>query len=93
MRGRKKTFSVQLTQAQRHELQRWLRSTTLSAGRGRRARLLLLQEEPTQALKQAAQTAGLAHHLAVIRSMSHGNANHVTASLPANTGHSHPPGP
>src|SRR6185295_8437277 len=24
--------------------------------------------------------------------MSHGNANHVTASLPANTGHSHPPG-
>jgi uncharacterized protein (DUF1501 family) len=38
------------------------------------------------------KTAGLAHCLAVIRSMSHGNANHVTASLPANTGHSHPPG-
>src|SRR6185369_10163926 len=38
------------------------------------------------------QTARLAHNLAVIRSMSHGNANHVTASLPANTGHSHPPG-
>ena len=38
------------------------------------------------------KTARLAHLLAVIRSMSHGNANHVTASLPANTGHSHPPG-
>ena len=38
------------------------------------------------------QTARLAHQLAVIRSMSHGNANHVTASLAANTGHSHPPG-
>lgn len=38
------------------------------------------------------RTARLAHALAVIRSMSHGNANHVTASLSANTGHSHPPG-
>src|ERR1041385_308621 len=38
------------------------------------------------------RTARLAHSLAVIRSMSHGNANHVTASLAANTGHAHPPG-
>ena len=38
------------------------------------------------------RTACLAHHLAVVRSMSHANANHVTASLSANTGHSHPPG-
>lgn len=38
------------------------------------------------------QTARMAQHLAVIRSMSHANANHVTASLRANTGHSHPPG-
>jgi hypothetical protein len=38
------------------------------------------------------QTARLAHRLAVVRSMSHGNANHVSASLPANTGHTHPPG-
>jgi uncharacterized protein (DUF1501 family) len=38
------------------------------------------------------QTARLAHRLAVVRSMSHANANHVTASLPANTGHTHPPG-
>ncbi len=29
------------------------------------------------------QTARLAHRLAVVRSMSHANANHVTASLPA----------
>jgi len=38
------------------------------------------------------QTARLAHRLAVVRSMSHANANHVTASLPAGTGHAHPPG-
>jgi uncharacterized protein (DUF1501 family) len=38
------------------------------------------------------RTAALAHRLAVIRSMSHGNANHVTACLPAQTGHAHPPG-
>ena len=38
------------------------------------------------------RSARLAHKLAVIRSMSHGNANHVQASLPANTGHAHPPG-
>ncbi len=37
------------------------------------------------------RTAGIMHKLAVIRSMSHGNPNHVTASLPANTGHRHPP--
>jgi uncharacterized protein (DUF1501 family) len=38
------------------------------------------------------QTARCAHHLAIVRSMSHSNANHVTASLPANTGHAHPLG-
>ncbi len=31
------------------------------------------------------------HRLAVIRSLSHGNANHVQASLAAMTGHAHPP--
>jgi uncharacterized protein (DUF1501 family) len=36
--------------------------------------------------------AQLADRLAVVRSMSHTNANHVTASLPALTGHAHPPG-
>ena len=38
------------------------------------------------------QCAPLAHRMAIIRSMSHSNPNHVTASLPANTGHKHPPG-
>jgi hypothetical protein len=36
--------------------------------------------------------ARILHRLAIIRSVSHGNANHVQASLPAMTGHSHPPG-
>ncbi len=31
------------------------------------------------------------HQLAIVRSMTHENSNHVTASLPANTGHKHPP--
>ncbi len=35
--------------------------------------------------------AGIMHRLAVIRSMSHANANHVQASLAAMTGHAHPP--
>jgi hypothetical protein len=35
--------------------------------------------------------ARIMHHLAVIRSLSHANANHVQASLSAMTGHAHPP--
>src|SRR5262245_11638147 len=35
--------------------------------------------------------AKIMHQLAVIRSLSHGNANHVQASLSAMTGHAHPP--
>jgi uncharacterized protein (DUF1501 family) len=37
------------------------------------------------------RSARLMHKLAVIRSLSHANANHVQASLAAMTGHSHPP--
>jgi hypothetical protein len=37
------------------------------------------------------RSARLMHKLAVIRSLSHPNANHVQASLPAMTGHAHPP--
>jgi hypothetical protein len=37
------------------------------------------------------KSAAVADRLAVIRSMSHENANHVQACLPANTGHKHPP--
>ncbi len=36
-------------------------------------------------------SARMAHRLAILRSLSHGNANHVQAALPAMTGHSHPP--
>jgi hypothetical protein len=36
-------------------------------------------------------SARVMHKLAVIRSLSHGNANHVQASLAALTGHGHPP--
>ena len=36
------------------------------------------------------RTSGLAHKLAVVRSMSHENPNHVQACLPAQTGHAHP---
>lgn len=36
--------------------------------------------------------ATIADRLAVVRSMTHDNPNHVTASLPAMTGHTHPPG-
>jgi hypothetical protein len=37
------------------------------------------------------RSARLMHKLTVIRSLSHGNANHVQASLTALTGHAHPP--
>ena len=36
------------------------------------------------------RSAELAHKLAVVRSISHGNANHVQAALSAQTGHAHP---
>jgi len=36
------------------------------------------------------KTAAIMHKLAVIRSMSHDNPNHVQACLPAQTGHKHP---
>jgi hypothetical protein len=35
--------------------------------------------------------AKVMHRVALIRSLSHGNANHVQASLAAMTGHAHPP--
>jgi uncharacterized protein (DUF1501 family) len=37
------------------------------------------------------RSAQIMHQLAVIRSLSHGNANHVQASLAALTGHAHSP--
>src|SRR5439155_21270825 len=38
------------------------------------------------------RSAQILDKLAIIRSLSHGNANHVQASLDALTGHSHAPG-
>lgn len=37
------------------------------------------------------RSAQVVHKMAIIRSLSHANANHVQASLPAMTGHAHPP--
>jgi hypothetical protein len=37
------------------------------------------------------RSARIVHRLTLIRSLSHGNANHVQASLTALTGHAHPP--
>ncbi len=45
MRGRKSGLLVRLSGAQRSELERWQRSTTLSAGLARRARVILLVDE------------------------------------------------
>ena len=75
MRGRQKTFSVQLNESQRVPLQHWLRSPSQPAGLSRRARLLVLLEEPNATLKQAAQTAGLTPRHArkwVQRFLAHG---------------------
>ncbi|MCH2399106.1 MAG: DUF1501 domain-containing protein, partial [Pirellulales bacterium] len=37
------------------------------------------------------RTATLMHRMAIVRSMTHDNTNHVQACLPAQTGHKHPP--
>lgn len=37
------------------------------------------------------RSAAILDRLAIIRSLSHANANHVQAALPAMTGHAHPP--
>ena len=58
MRGRKKSFSLALTDPQRAELLRWQRSTPLPAGLVRRGRLILLLTAG-RSLKEAAPLAGL----------------------------------
>jgi hypothetical protein len=45
MRGRKTGLVVRLSEADRQELERWQRLTTLSAGMARRARVVLLLAE------------------------------------------------
>jgi len=58
MRGRKRLFSVELSSTQRADLDRWQRSTTVSVGLAKRARVLLLLADG-QSLKGAASIAGL----------------------------------
>ena len=58
MRGRKCSFSVEFSPTQRADLERWQRSTTVSAGLARRARVLWLLAEG-RSLQDAARIAGL----------------------------------
>jgi hypothetical protein len=58
MRGRKPSFSVQLSASQRADLERWLRSTTISVGLARRSRIVLLLADG-HSVKDAASIAGL----------------------------------
>jgi DNA-directed RNA polymerase specialized sigma24 family protein len=58
MRGRKRSFSVELSPTQRADLERWQRSTTVSVGLARRARVVLLLADG-RSLKDAARIAGL----------------------------------
>ena len=58
MRGRKRSFSVELSPTERADLERWQRSTTVSVGLARRARIVLLLADG-RSLKDAASIAGL----------------------------------
>ncbi len=44
-RGRKTSFTIRLTPAERETLLAWQRATTISAGRARRGRIILLVAE------------------------------------------------
>jgi Helix-turn-helix domain len=57
MRGRKPSFTIQLSAAHLQELEHWQRSTTLKQGLARRGRLLLLLHHG-HTLKDAARMAG-----------------------------------
>ena len=57
-RGRKTSFAVRLTPAERRTLLTWQRATTVPAGLARRARLLLLLADG-MTITEAAATVGL----------------------------------
>jgi hypothetical protein len=57
-RGRKTSFSLRLTPAERLTLLTWQRATTIPAGLARRARLLLLLADG-MTITEAAATVGL----------------------------------
>lgn len=58
MRGRKTSVVVRLSASDRSELERWQRTTTLSAGMVRRARVVLLLDEG-HSFAAAARICGL----------------------------------
>jgi hypothetical protein len=57
-RGRRTSFTIRLTPAERLTLLAWLRATTIPAGQARRARLLLLLADG-MTITDAAATVGL----------------------------------
>jgi CRP-like cAMP-binding protein len=57
-RGRKTSLTIHLTPEERRMLQAWQRSTTISAGRARRGRIILLVAEG-MSITDIAATVGL----------------------------------
>jgi len=62
-RGRKTSFTIRLTPAQRQTLLAWQRATTVAAGLARRARMLLLLADG-MTITDAATTVGLSRRQA-----------------------------
>jgi len=60
-RGRKTSFTIRLTPAQRQTLLMWQRATSVPAGLARRARMILLLTDG-MTITAAAATAGLSRH-------------------------------
>src|SRR5689334_22509047 len=57
-RGRKTSLTIRLTPAERRTLLAWQRATTISAGRARRGRIILLLADGVP-ITQAAATVGI----------------------------------
>ena len=57
-RGRKTSFTIRLTLAERRTLQAWQQATTIPAGHARRARLLVLLADG-MTITEASATVGL----------------------------------
>ena len=73
-RGRKTALTLHLTPAQRQTLLAWQRATTISAGRGRRGRIILLVAEG-MSISDVAATVGISRRFVykwVQRFLAHG---------------------
>jgi hypothetical protein len=66
MRGRKSPYVVLLTEKERNELNRWLRSTTMPAGLVRRARAILLVAEGKN-LAETGRIVGMGRRMVRLR--------------------------